>query len=571
MKTVPSRRLRATVLLFLFFFLLPSSVLAGGEVQMYLDLTFEENLLFDKYDVVLLLDGEKVADLPYAQPFTRMIRTSSGKHEIRLCREGKEEVTGAESIRLKQDSTFRCVIKTEGSRIRFLEADLLPTLEGSSLSVPDVTLLRLSDGLSSLEAQGFQCVTAQGGGKQKIKSGFDGWLILAQSQPSGARIDKNEEIVLSCQEIEEYLDEAFLGLTPPEAIERASGAGWEISLVDALTERDLRNVLASSSPEELTKWTVAGTEAVRSNRKLANLLVRRSGASPVPNVLNMALPYAVHELHWQGFDSITPVKEDGKKISSGDYKNWKVIGQKPSSGEADVTKEITLTCKALEELDAETIFSLSAPEGSTSKKAAASSKAKPASTPRPTNTPRPTSTPVPTRTPVPTHTPVPTKTPTPAPTPTPEVTATYTALTNLNIRSTPSTDGAIVGMFNAYDTMEVCEITGGWARIKHQGGEAYCSADYITEGIVQPLNLPEPESVVSVSRSTPSYEDSYSYDSGYSSAGSGDSSGFDVMVWIPKSGSKYHSRSSCSNMSSPDYVTLGEAIARGYTPCQKCH
>lgn len=42
------------------------------------------------------------------------------------------------------------------------------------------------------------------------------------------------------------------------------------------------------------------------------------------------------------------------------------------------------------------------------------------------------------------------------------------------------------------------------------------------------------------------------------------------MVWIPKSGSKYHSYSGCSNMKNPSQVTQAQAIAKGYTPCKKC-
>lgn len=43
------------------------------------------------------------------------------------------------------------------------------------------------------------------------------------------------------------------------------------------------------------------------------------------------------------------------------------------------------------------------------------------------------------------------------------------------------------------------------------------------------------------------------------------------MVWIPASGSKYHSNSSCSNMNNPTQVTLSEAQNMGLTPCQKCY
>lgn len=43
------------------------------------------------------------------------------------------------------------------------------------------------------------------------------------------------------------------------------------------------------------------------------------------------------------------------------------------------------------------------------------------------------------------------------------------------------------------------------------------------------------------------------------------------MVWIPKTGSKYHSHSGCGNMKNPRQVSLEEAKNRGYGPCSKCY
>ncbi len=42
------------------------------------------------------------------------------------------------------------------------------------------------------------------------------------------------------------------------------------------------------------------------------------------------------------------------------------------------------------------------------------------------------------------------------------------------------------------------------------------------------------------------------------------------LVWIPASGSKYHSHSGCSGMKNPTQVELEDAQARGYTACKKC-
>ena len=66
------------------------------------------------------------------------------------------------------------------------------------------------------------------------------------------------------------------------------------------------------------------------------------------------------------------------------------------------------------------------------------------------------------------------------------------------------------------------------------------------------------------SNSSSSKSDSDDSDSDSSSSSSGD-------VWIPASGSKYHSSKNCSNMKNPHKVTLQEAKDSGYTPCKKCY
>lgn len=43
------------------------------------------------------------------------------------------------------------------------------------------------------------------------------------------------------------------------------------------------------------------------------------------------------------------------------------------------------------------------------------------------------------------------------------------------------------------------------------------------------------------------------------------------LVWIPRSGKRYHSNPGCSGMKDPQEVPLSEAEAQGYTPCQKCY
>ena len=55
------------------------------------------------------------------------------------------------------------------------------------------------------------------------------------------------------------------------------------------------------------------------------------------------------------------------------------------------------------------------------------------------------------------------------------------------------------------------------------------------------------------------------------SSSSGSSTSQSAMVWVSKTGSKYHSSSSCSNMKNPSQISLEDAQARGLTPCKKCY
>lgn len=47
-------------------------------------------------------------------------------------------------------------------------------------------------------------------------------------------------------------------------------------------------------------------------------------------------------------------------------------------------------------------------------------------------------------------------------------------------------------------------------------------------------------------------------------------SGDTTAVWIPSSGSKYHSNAGCSGMKNPTQTTKQDAINRGYDACKKC-
>ena len=43
------------------------------------------------------------------------------------------------------------------------------------------------------------------------------------------------------------------------------------------------------------------------------------------------------------------------------------------------------------------------------------------------------------------------------------------------------------------------------------------------------------------------------------------------LVWIPRTGEKYHSAPNCSGMDDPTEVTLSEAVDQGFDACSKCY
>lgn len=165
------------------------------------------------------------------------------------------------------------------------------------------------------------------------------------------------------------------------------------------------------------------------------------------------------------------------------------------------------------------------------------------STAKPTNNTTPTSTPVPTSMP-PTDTEAPTETPeqTVEPTQNPISAETQTPIPSIGPTNTPTptlkppTDTE-APMGTPEQTIEPTQ-------------EPTPVETHTPIPTIEPTKTPVPTI-------EPTIEPTYIPNSGY--------------VWIPATGSKYHSTSTCSGMKNPQYVTISQAISAGYTPCKKCY
>jgi len=124
----------------------------------------------------------------------------------------------------------------------------------------------------------------------------------------------------------------------------------------------------------------------------------------------------------------------------------------------------------------------------------------------------------------------------------------YVDARSLNLRAEPTTDADIVKEFSKGQTLKIVGETDGWYKVVIGGVTGYMTKDYVSLGAPpKPTEAP-------------------------TRGNSGRNENSSAMVWIPTNGGKkYHSKSSCSNMIDPDYVTLNEAIDLGFTACKRCH
>lgn len=114
------------------------------------------------------------------------------------------------------------------------------------------------------------------------------------------------------------------------------------------------------------------------------------------------------------------------------------------------------------------------------------------------------------------------------------------ASSRLNVRSANNTNSEILGKLAVNDTVNVISTDGDWATILYNDNIAYVASSYLSSA----KTTVQTETVT-------------------------DNIG--GQVWIPRTGSKYHSNSSCSGMKNPTQVSKSKAESLGYEPCKKCY
>ena len=143
---------------------------------------------------------------------------------------------------------------------------------------------------------------------------------------------------------------------------------------------------------------------------------------------------------------------------------------------------------------------------------------------------------------------------------------------SVNVRSQPSTKSQSYGKVQQGTFLARYEARpDGWSCIDYAGVPAYIKSEFLTPySAANTVTVPatgltgmQPSASVGAAAGGAAIPAAAAPVSRASSGGN--------MVWIPRTGSKYHSRSNCSKMKNPVQVTLQEAVSMGYTPCKVCH
>lgn len=311
--------------------------------QLYLDVKFKSNLFFDIYDVDVYVDQAKVGNIPHGENFTLLLDVSDGSHEVLFMNEGNDDVRARKKLNIKGDTTFKCSIKGHSSEIEVTDVELIDAVVGHSIITNNYVGKVLSDALSELKEQGFVNVEYDAADESDSIWSTSNWLVVSQNIDPGNELDKNDEIILKCEKIEEYLKDNYAGLTIPETVEKAEELQHILTYKKVLTNEVFATDLSEMSEEEQENWAVQSADKEGYSEGKATLLMIYTGDKEVPNVTGETLDEAVRILRAEEFSNIEMKSDDGSSIWN--RGNWKVTEQ--SAAEGDVIKaseEITLIC-----------------------------------------------------------------------------------------------------------------------------------------------------------------------------------------------------------------------------------
>ena len=329
--------------LFIFLFLIivfkSGTVFAETKTKLYLDISFEENLLFDKYDVDISLDGQYLDTISHGHPWTKLVDTGRGYHTVTFAKKGNSAVNGAAEVKTEGDTTLSCRIRAQKKEIKVDRLKVSADIEKSRLKMPNVQYYRLDAAESRLKKDGFINYSAESEEHASVKKKSK-WIVISQDKNEGESLDKNTPIKLICREADQFMADYFVGKTFEEAEKRIHQFRYECVYIHDLTGNKKDEFLDKLKTEN-GAWIVKEVTDLTKDRTL-KLRMKYEGMRSMPDVKDLPLDNALALLEKNDFCNVDYHSLEGEKIRI--KSNWCVIRQSvPAEKDYDVDELIELT------------------------------------------------------------------------------------------------------------------------------------------------------------------------------------------------------------------------------------
>ena len=102
--------------------------------ELKLNIHFDSNLMFSKYNVRLKLDGEQIALLDHGKDYTKYKEVSAGNHVITFVKEDDEKVTGRAEVYVEGETDFSCRIHANRNGVEVSELKVTSAPAGNKTS-----------------------------------------------------------------------------------------------------------------------------------------------------------------------------------------------------------------------------------------------------------------------------------------------------------------------------------------------------------------------------------------------------------------------------------------------------
>lgn len=106
--------------------------------ELKLDISFDSNLMFSRYNVRLKLDGKQIALMQHGQGYTGTEKASAGSHVITFVKEDDQKVTGRAEVYVEGQTSFSCKIHAnrDGVEVSELKVTSAPAGKQASRTAP---------------------------------------------------------------------------------------------------------------------------------------------------------------------------------------------------------------------------------------------------------------------------------------------------------------------------------------------------------------------------------------------------------------------------------------------------